>query len=271
MRDVGKLRLDSVENAQTERFPSFLVNKETGVVSAMSSGSNVTVAAGETLLTLTLTRAEGAEGETTLRLTVADAADESGRPTPWRGTVLEAAVYLKGEEIVAVTGVTLNKSTLELTVGNKAALWCCAVVGLCLGAGFYTAGLLAYLVLLPCLALLPRFENHLKDRSNHFEVHLELKKASFLQDFIAVIRALGLTIDEIELNTAYVNSGLSVYTVSLTIKDPQLQKYKTHGEIIEGWSEPAKPRTMWGIMSPTKPTMPQVHTATAESREVTIM
>lgn len=120
--DVGKLRLDSVENAQTERFPSFLVNKETGVVSAMSSGSNVTVAAGETLLTLTLTRAEGAEGETTLRLTVADAADESGRPTPWRGTVLEAAVYLKGEEIVAVTGVTLNKSTLELTVGNKAAL-----------------------------------------------------------------------------------------------------------------------------------------------------
>ena len=48
-----------------------------------------------------------------------------------------------------------------------------------------------------------------------------------------MIRALGLTIDEIELNTAYVNSGLSVYTVSLSIKDAQLQKYKTHGEIIE--------------------------------------
>ncbi len=48
-----------------------------------------------------------------------------------------------------------------------------------------------------------------------------------------MIRALGLPIDEIELTTAYVNSGLSVYTVSLSIKDPQLQKYKTHREIIE--------------------------------------
>ena len=141
---------------------------------------------------------------------------------------------------VTVAAATICVNSLLFSAKNSirglttaAALWCCAVVGLCLGAGFYTAGLLAYLVLLPCLALLPRFENHLKDRSNHFEVHLELKKASFLQDFIAVIRALGLTIDEIELNTAYVNSGLSVYTVSLTIQDPQLQKYKTHGEIIE--------------------------------------
>ena len=94
-------------------------------------------------------------------------------------------------------------------------------------------GLLVFLVLLPALALLPGFENYLKDRSNHFEIHLELKSAPYLQDFITVIRALGLTIDEIELNTAYVNSGLSVYTVSLSIKEAQLQKYKTHGEIIE--------------------------------------
>lgn len=69
----------------------------------------------------------------------------------------------------------------------------------------------------------PRFENYLKDRTNHFEIHLELKSAPYLQDFVTMIRALGLTIDEIELNTACVSSGLSVYTVSLSIKEPQLQ------------------------------------------------
>ena len=146
--------------------------------------------------------------------------------------LLPAAVVI-GVSTICVNSLLFSAKNRIRGLTTAAALWCCAVVGLCLGAGFYTAGLLAYLVLLPCLALLPRFENHLKDRSNHFEVHLELKKASFLQDFIAVIRALGLTIDEIELNTAYVNTGLSVYTVSLSIKEAQLQKYKTHGEIIE--------------------------------------
>ena len=48
-----------------------------------------------------------------------------------------------------------------------------------------------------------------------------------------MIRQLGLIIDEIELNPAYINSGLSVYTVALSIKNEQLQKYKTHAEIIQ--------------------------------------
>ena len=141
---------------------------------------------------------------------------------------------------VVIATATISVNSLLFSAKNRirglttaAALWCCAVVGLALGAGFYSVGLLVFLVLLPSLALLPRFENYLKDRSNHFEVHLKLKSAPYLQDFVTVIRALGLTIDEIELNTSYVNSGLSVYTVSLSIKDPQLQKYKTHSEIIE--------------------------------------
>ncbi len=149
------------------------------------------------------------------------------------------AIYLLPAAVVIATA-TICVNSLLFSAKNRirglttaAALWCCAVIGLALGAGFYSVGLLVFLVLLPSLAMLPRFENYLKDRSNHFEVHLELKSAPYLQDFVTVIRALGLTIDEIELNTAYVNSGLSVYTVSLSIKDPQLQKYKTHGEIIE--------------------------------------
>ena len=42
-----------------------------------------------------------------------------------------------------------------------------------------------------------------------------------------------MRIDDIELNPAYLNSGLSVYTVSFTISSKELKKYKKHGEIIE--------------------------------------
>ena len=37
----------------------------------------------------------------------------------------------------------------------------------------------------------------------------------------------------IESNPAYLNSGLSVYSVSLTIVSAELKKYKRHDEIIE--------------------------------------
>jgi putative Mg2+ transporter-C (MgtC) family protein len=60
-----------------------------------------------------------------------------------------------------------------------------------------------------------------------------LKNKSNLLDFVTVIRKLGLRIDDIEINPAYMNSGLSVYSVSVTIMSAELKKYKTHTQIIE--------------------------------------
>ncbi|MBQ2709707.1 MAG: MgtC/SapB family protein, partial [Clostridia bacterium] len=84
----------------------------------------------------------------------------------------------------------------------------------------------------------PRMEAALKNRSNHFEIHLELASRQSLQDFIALLRKLGLRIDDIEANPAYANSGLAVYTVSLTVVAKELKKYKTHKEIIEALGTP---------------------------------
>ena len=145
---------------------------------------------------------------------------------------LPAAVLI-GTASICVNSLLFSSKNQIRGLTTAAALWCCSVIGLCIGAGFYSAAILVFLLLLPSLALLPQFETYLKNRSNHFEIHLELKSAPYLQDFVAVIRKLGLTIDEIELNPAYLNSGLSVYMVALSIKNTQLQKYKTHEEIIQ--------------------------------------
>ncbi len=84
-----------------------------------------------------------------------------------------------------------------------------------------------------CLALFPTFEIDLKNRSNHFEVHLELKNREDLQRFITTMRTLGLKIDDIEANPAYINSGLSVYSVSLTVRQKDRAKYSSHQEMIK--------------------------------------
>ncbi|CDE18592.1 MAG: MgtC/SapB family protein [Eubacteriales bacterium] len=116
---------------------------------------------------------------------------------------------------------------------TSAGLWACGIVGLSAGAGFYTLTIVAFVTILLSLSLFPRIEIFLKNRSNHFEVHLELKNKNNLQDFVTTIRELGLRIDDIEANPAYLNSGLSVYTVAITISSDELKKYKTHTEIIE--------------------------------------
>lgn len=116
---------------------------------------------------------------------------------------------------------------------TSAGLWSCGIIGLAVGLGLYTVGVLSCAALLCSLSFFPVLEEYLKDKSNHFEVHLELKSKGDLQNFTATIRRLGMRIDDIELNPAYLNSGLSVYTVSFTISSQELKKYKKHSEIIE--------------------------------------
>ena len=82
----------------------------------------------------------------------------------------------------------------------------------------------------------PKLEFYLKNRSNHFEIHLELKNKNDLANFTGVLRKLGLKIDDIEANPAYNNTGLGVFSISLTINSKELKQYKTHTEIIEALS-----------------------------------
>lgn len=115
-------------------------------------------------------------------------------------------------------------------------LWTAGVIGLAIGAGLYSVTAISFIALICILYLFPKFESMLKDSSNHFEIHLELKNKSYLQDFVTTIRKLGLRIDDIELNPAYINSGLSVYSISITIDSKELKKYKKHSEIIKALS-----------------------------------
>ena len=140
---------------------------------------------------------------------------------------------------VVIAVASLSNNSVLFTSKNQikglttsVSLWACGIIGLCFGIGFYTIGIIGFIVLLCSLTLFPRIELYLKNRSNHFEIHLELDNKNNLPRFMTTIRELGLRIDEIELNSAYLNSGLSVYTISLTVISKELKKYKTHTEII---------------------------------------
>lgn len=145
---------------------------------------------------------------------------------------LLSAASVIGIAIITVNSVLFTSRNQIKGLTTSVGLWACGVLGLAIGAGLYTVTLVAFLALICSLSLFPHVEGYLKNRSNHFEVHLELKNIAYLQNFVSTIRELGLTIDEIEANTAYLNSGLAVYSLAVTITGKELRQYKTHTEII---------------------------------------
>lgn len=145
--------------------------------------------------------------------------------------VISAAAVI-AVAIVSSNSILFSAQSQIKGLTTSMGLWASGILGLTVGAGMYTLAIVGFLAQLGCLSLLPSVEKYLKDRSNHFEIHLELKDKRNLQDFITTIRRLGLCIDNIESNPAYVNSGLSVYSVAVTITSAELKKYKRHDEII---------------------------------------
>lgn len=151
-----------------------------------------------------------------------------GYPACW---VIAAVVI--GCAMISGYSILFTSKGMIKGLTTSAGLWACGIIGIAIGMGLYTVALVAFAALLCSLSVFPAIEKYLKDKSNHFEVHLELKNKSDLCNFTATIRHLGMRIDDIELNPAYLNSGLSVYTVSFTIDSQELKKYKKHSEIIE--------------------------------------
>ena len=146
---------------------------------------------------------------------------------------LVSAAVIIGIAIVSSNSILFSSKSQIKGLTTAVGLWSVGFIGLLCGAGFYTVSLIAFIAMMICLSCFPRLESHFKNRSNHFEIHLELKNKENLQSFVTTIRKLGMRIDDIEVNPAYINSGLSVYTVALTIQGEELKKYKSHSEIIE--------------------------------------
>ena len=138
-----------------------------------------------------------------------------------------------GASVIAVHSVFYSSRNQIKGLTTAVGLWVAIVIGIALGMGYYTVALASFAALLCALLWFPALEIAFKNRSNHFEVHLELTNSVCLQDFVTVLRRLGITIDEIEQNPAYVGSGLSVYSISITVSNEMLKKYKSHGEIID--------------------------------------
>ena len=121
--DQSAFALSGAENGQASLLPNFLINTDSGSprygrLSAMSAGSDVTLPAGETLVTYTLTElGTPPAGTYTVTLTAKSASDQEGAALPWRGASAACSV-----SAVPVTEFRLNKNSAALRIGDTETL-----------------------------------------------------------------------------------------------------------------------------------------------------
>lgn len=150
--------------------------------------------------------------------------------------------FVIGATVIGIAIISSNtilfssKSRLK-GLTTSVALWGACFVSVLIGLDLYCAAIISFVAYMICLTLFMRVEYAFKRRSNHFELHLELKTKNSLKDFITAIRRLGLKVDDIEFNAAYVNSGLYVYSIALTVISGEFKKFIKHDDLIAAISQ----------------------------------
>lgn len=149
--------------------------------------------------------------------------------------VLSAATII-GVAMLSGNSVSRTSDSRIRGLTTSTGLLACGIMGLTSGAGFYLGSLVALIALVCILSYMTLLEGYLKNHSSYFKIHLELTGRNYLRNFSTTLRELGIRIDEIEYDNAFIGSGLSVYYMALKITGPELRQYKTHVEIIEALS-----------------------------------
>jgi putative Mg2+ transporter-C (MgtC) family protein len=101
---------------------------------------------------------------------------------------------------------------------TAAALWASACIGLAIGAGIYTVGLVATILTILAVMFMQRFEGRLQRNVRIFDIHVELMSRPDLKKLLDYLRSYNIEIKSIDYDQAYANSGLSVYTLAIYSK-----------------------------------------------------
>lgn len=148
---------------------------------------------------------------------------------------LACPIIILSTAIISSNTILFNSKNQFRGLTTSVGLICAESMALAISHGFYFIGLVGLTVYIVGFLVMPKLEVVIKRKSLSFEIYVELKSRESLQKFMNALRQIGLKINGVELNPAYANSGLAVYSISLKILKKELG-YTDHKEIIEAIS-----------------------------------
>ncbi len=116
---------------------------------------------------------------------------------------------------------------------TAAALWTCACTGLAYGSGFYTLGLIATIATIIAVMVMPKVEGKMQADSRIFDLHIELFSRPDLKKLLDLLRSNNIQIKSIVYDSAYANTGLSVYSLTLYSYGTEKKNYLKKAQVLE--------------------------------------
>ena len=122
---------------------------------------------------------------------------------------------------------------------TAAGLWASACLGLAIGAGFYEGAVLGFGAIFLSIKVLPRIEELLLSRSRNMNLYVELASPERLRDFIALLKAMGIQIFDVELERKGASHGGASVVFYL-----HLPKSQSHTKLLASLSYSPDVRTI---------------------------
>ena len=85
---------------------------------------------------------------------------------------LFSAITILGTVTIGGNSILFSSKKQIKGLTTSTGLWLCVMLGLVIGLGYYLVAIILCAMLLLVLAIFPAIEFFLKNRSNHFEIHL---------------------------------------------------------------------------------------------------
>ena len=123
--------------------------------------------------------------------------------------------------------VTSRQEVKGLT--TAAGLWASACMGLAIGAGFYECMLVGVLLILICLAVLPRLEDAVNEHSRHCNVYVELDSIENLSGIVNRLKADEVRLFDVDIEKA---SGSGQIAQINAVFSLLLPRARTHTELL---------------------------------------
>ena len=125
--------------------------------------------------------------------------------------------------------VTRNQRVKGLT--TAAGLWAVAIVGLCIGSGFYEGAILTTLLILVAEALFARVEYWIMRSSPEINILLEYEDTPYLDDLLQKLRTNNVKLLHLEITRAHANDKRNACAI-LELRLPKKFKIKDLMETI---------------------------------------
>ncbi|MCR5705310.1 MAG: MgtC/SapB family protein [Acholeplasmatales bacterium] len=100
-------------------------------------------------------------------------------------------------------------------ITTAASMWVTCATGIAVGSSCYSIALISFVVVMLTLTIMPYIEHLIDNRTKEVDLHVELQSRPDLKTLITLLREKGLVIKGINYDSAYADTGLSVYSLSI--------------------------------------------------------